>query len=271
MLFIVCSSRRVGWDLPPGISARIREAAVDELLQLAVIALVVVGFVAIFIAVTCDSHGTSIVELLDGKTIVVESVVSACIALAPASLSLFGLTGPNLWRISSGLSLVFLLVGGVSSCPVRMLPFAPSLVRSIGCLSCSAVLLRRSRRWRVAQCGRLVRDTHPRSALLERRYFPGDWRPRVSRHRLSPPWSLKNVPGWQELTRKMLFKINTDRRVEISKIPWCRRSLRSMWVDRLHLSRMQSLMATGIRASRTRGTLELPVWVRLRSFTRAWL
>lgn len=84
----------------------------DELLQLAEIALVFVGFVAIFIAVTRDSDGMSIVELLYVKTIVVESVVSAFIALAPVSLSLFGLTGPNLWRISSGLSLVLLLVGG---------------------------------------------------------------------------------------------------------------------------------------------------------------
>ena len=84
----------------------------DELLQLAEIALVFVGFVAIFIAVTRDSRGMSLVELLYVKTIVVESVVSAFIALAPVSLSLFGLAGPDLWRISSGLSLVLLLVGG---------------------------------------------------------------------------------------------------------------------------------------------------------------
>lgn len=84
----------------------------DQLLQLAEIALVFVGFVAIFIAITRDSEGMSLIELLYVKTIVVESVVSAFIALAPVSLSLFGLTGPNLWRISSGLSLVLLLVGG---------------------------------------------------------------------------------------------------------------------------------------------------------------
>ena len=98
--------------VPFFISKLTGRAPMDQLLQLGEIALVFVGFVAIFIAVTRDANGMSLIELLYVKTIVVESVVSAFIALVPVSCALLGLTGPKLWHVSSGLGLALLVGGG---------------------------------------------------------------------------------------------------------------------------------------------------------------
>ncbi|NQX89800.1 MAG: hypothetical protein HRT77_14175 [Halioglobus sp.] len=89
----------------------------DPLLNLAEIALIFVGFVAVFIAVTSEAGDMSFVESLYLRTIVVESIVSAFIALVPVSIVLIGVNGPTLWYIAGGLGLTLSIAGGAILVP----------------------------------------------------------------------------------------------------------------------------------------------------------